>query len=273
MQDFPSDSLLDRICTDLDALRERRPLVHNITNYVVMNVTANSLLALGASPVMAHAPEEMEEIVRLANALVINIGTLSARWVRSMYLAARAAGNFSTPVILDPVGAGASRFRTETARGLLAQNRISIVRGNASEILAMAGVESRTRGVDCADPLESAVAAATSLAKKSGSVVAVTGPVDFVTDGSRSARIANGHALMGRVTGTGCAASAILGAFSAVDPDPYTAAVGGLVAFGVAGELAARTDPGPGSFQVLLLDALFALSAADLKERARITEE
>ena len=133
MNDRHNSPLLDRICGDLDAVRQRRPLVHNITNYVVMNYTANALLALGASPVMAHAPEEMEDIVGLANALVINIGTLSARWVRSMYLAGRAAGNRPIPVVLDPVGAGATRFRTETARGLMAQNRISIIRGNASE--------------------------------------------------------------------------------------------------------------------------------------------
>ncbi|MCE5245036.1 MAG: hydroxyethylthiazole kinase [Syntrophobacteraceae bacterium] len=273
MSDYQGGSLQERICSGLDAVRRRRPLIHNITNFVVMNFTANALLSLGASPVMAHAPEEMEEMVRLADALVINIGTLSSGWVRSMHLAAKAAGNDSTPVVLDPVGAGATRFRTETARELTARNRISIIRGNASEIHALAGGSSQTRGVDSAECPDDAASSASELARHSGTVVAATGPVDFVTDGVRSVRIANGHSLMGRVTGTGCAASAITGAFAAVEPDPFVAAVGALVCFGIAGESAARSNPGPGSFHVLLLDALDALTADDIRERAKIREE
>jgi hydroxyethylthiazole kinase len=260
----------ERMCTLLDEIRERHPLVHNITNYVVMNFTANVLLALGASPIMAHAPEEVEEIVGLSNALVINIGTLSSPWVSSMTKAAKAAANRSVPILLDPVGAGATRFRTETAREIIAVARPSIIRGNASEILALAGERARTKGVDSANSTDEAYSAALCLARETSSVVAVTGAEDLVTDGTRSVRINNGHPLMGRVTGTGCSATAIMGAFCAVEPDALIAATGALVAFGISGELAAQSNPGPGTFQALLLDQLDALSSAILKERMKL---
>jgi hydroxyethylthiazole kinase len=244
--------------------------VHNITNYVVMNFTANVLLALGASPVMAHAIEEVEEMVGLANALVINIGTLSQPWIDSMVRAARAAKDRSIPIVLDPVGAGATRFRTEAVRRIMDEAPVAVLRGNASEVLAVAGQKGITRGVDSVSPVEDARMAAGDLAKSNGIVVAVTGAEDFVTDGSRMAKISNGHALMGRVTGTGCAASAITGAFCAAETDAFEAAVGALVTFGIAGELAARPNPGPGGFQVGLLDGLDAVDSAVIKERARV---
>jgi hydroxyethylthiazole kinase len=254
----------------LGKIRRERPLVHNITNYVVMNFTANALLALGASPVMAHAIEEVEEMVGLANALVINIGTLSKPWVDSMVRAADAARARSIPIVLDPVGAGATRFRTETARMLLDEAPVAVLRGNASEILAVAGRNWITRGVDSVGGAEDARVAAGHLAKSYGIVVSVTGVEDFVTDGLRTAKISNGHALMSRVTGTGCTASAITGAFCAVETDAFTAAVGALVTFGIAGEHAAGNNPGPGNFMIGLLDALDAIDDAAIRERTRV---
>ena len=263
--------MVEKSCDILETIRGQHPLVHNITNYVVMNFTANVLLALGASPVMAHAIEEVEEMVGLANALVINIGTLSQPWIDSMIKAARHAADRRIPIVVDPVGAGATRLRTETARRLINEAPVAVLRGNGSEILAVAGRKGITRGVDSVHGAEDARMVALDLAKTYGMVVAVTGAEDYVTDGSTTARIANGHALMGRVTGTGCAASAITGAFCAAETDSLAAAIGALVTFGIAGELAARHDPGPGSFQVGLMDALDAIDGAVVRERARVT--
>jgi len=262
--------MIDRIATDLKEIRRRRPLIHNITNYVVMNFTANILLALGASPVMAHAAEEVEEMAGISSALVINIGTLSSQWVDSMFMAARMAVKKSIPVVLDPVGAGATRFRTETARRLAGEIPLAVVRGNASEIMALAGRSSATKGVDSVDgAVEDARSAAFELARARSVTVAVTGAEDFVTDGTRAVVVANGSPLMGRVTGTGCAASAIVGAFCAVQPDSLVAATGALVTFGIAGELAARSGPGVGTYQALLLDSLDAVDGNVVRERAR----
>lgn len=264
-------NVIEKTAKILETIRGKQPLVHNITNYVVMSFTANALLALGASPVMAHAIEEMDEMVSLAGALVINIGTLSSEWVASMVKAAEAARKRSIPIVLDPVGAGATRFRTQTARRLLQESGVSVLRGNASEILAVAGEDGRTKGVDSVCGTEAARPAARTLAKEHGMVVAVTGAEDFVTDGVRAAAIANGHPLMGRITGTGCAASAITGAFCAAEKDPFASAVGALITFGIAGELAAAANPGPGSFQTLLLDKLDALDGSVIRNRAKVT--
>jgi hydroxyethylthiazole kinase len=262
--------MVGKFCDILGKIRRERPLVHNITNYVVMNFTANALLALGASPVMAHAIEEVEEMVGLANALVINIGTLSQPWIDSMAKAARAARDRSVPIVLDPVGAGATRFRTETALALIDEAPVAVLRGNASEILAVSGRKWTTRGVDSVGGAEDARLAARNLAKTYGIVVAVTGVEDFVTDGLRTARISNGHALMSRVTGTGCTASAITGACCAVEEDPFAAAVAALVIFGIAGELAAGANPGPGRFMIGLLDALDAIDEDAVTKRIRV---
>lgn len=271
MRDDLNRHIIEAACGSLDRIKGSRPLIHNITNYVVMNFTANALLALGASPVMAHAMEEMEEMVGLASALVINIGTLSVQWVESMLAAGRKAGELSIPVVLDPVGAGATRFRTESARKLLESVPVSVLRGNASEVLALAGFRGTTRGVDSVDAAEAARTGAWDLAKKYGITVAVTGVEDFVTDGSRSAVIANGHSMMGRVTGTGCAASAITGAFCAVEKDAFIASACALVTFGIAGEVAGGSNPGPGSFQVLLLDALDRVDASMIGRSAAVS--
>ena len=264
-------SIIEGTCEALFRIRREHPLVHNITNYVVMNFTANVLLALGASPVMAHAIEEIEEMVGLANALVINIGTLSSSWVDSMFAAARAAGERAIPVVLDPVGAGATIFRTETARRLASEASVAVIRGNASEIMALGGSRITTRGVDSLQRTEDAHLAAVEVAREYQTVVAVTGAEDYVTDGRRSVRIANGHPMMARITGTGCAASSVTGAFCAVEKDAFVAAAAALVTFGIAGELAALPNPGPGSFHPLLLDALAAVDGNTVAERARVS--
>ena len=254
----------------LRELRERKPLVHQITNYVVMNETANATLALGALPVMAHAPQEVEEMAALAGALVLNIGTLSEHWVEAMLLAGKAT---SGPIVLDPVGAGATRYRTESARRLLDELDVTVVRGNPAEIATLAGRQAEIRGVESiaagGDPIELASAAAREL----DTVVSVTGPVDHVSDGERVIAIANGHELLAAVSGTGCMSTAVTGSFLAAKPgEPLEAAAEALVAFGVAGEDAARDARGPGSFHANLYDALYNLDPDTLDGRARVDE-
>jgi hydroxyethylthiazole kinase len=253
-------------------LRERRPLIHQITNYVVMNETANATLALGALPVMAHAREEVEEMVALAGALVLNIGTLSPHWVDAMLAAGKVANAREVPVVLDPVGAGATRYRTDTARRILDEVKVSVLRGNQGEVATLVGVQAEVRGVESieagGEPAELARAAARSL----GLVASVTGPVDHVSDGKRVLAVANGHELLAAVSGTGCMSSAITGCFLAVKRhDPLEAAAEALAVFGIAGEDAAREARGPGSFHVGLYDALAALDPDTLDARAKIT--
>jgi hydroxyethylthiazole kinase len=254
----------------LRELRERRPLVHQITNYVVMNETANATLALGALPVMAHAPEEVEEMASAAGALVLNIGTLSAHWVEAMLLAGKAAGG---PIVLDPVGAGATRYRTETAKRLLDELEVAVLRGNAAEIATLAGREAEIRGVEAIGATDSGAELARAAAQMLGTVAAVTGPTDHVSDGERLIAVSNGHELLGTVSGTGCMSTAITGAFLAVKPEePLEAAAEALVAFGVAGEVAARDAKGPGTFHAALYDALYNLDADTLDQRAQVDE-
>jgi hydroxyethylthiazole kinase len=246
--------------TALEAVRERSPLVQCITNYVAMDVTANVLLALGASPAMAHAREEVDDFVGIASALMINIGTLSPHWVEAMERAADRAVALGKPWVLDPVGAGATPYRTETARRL-ARMEPAIVRGNASEILALAGEAGATKGVDSTRTPEQAREVAAGLARELGCVVAVTGAVDHVTDGTSTLAVAHGHPMMTRVTALGCAATAVVAAFAAVEPDPLAAAAHGLALFGLCGEVAAADAPGPGTFRTRLIDALYDLDA------------
>jgi hydroxyethylthiazole kinase len=254
----------------LRELRERKPLVHQITNYVVMNETANATLSLGALPVMAHARQEVEEMASAAGALVLNIGTLSQPWVEAMLLAGRAAAG---PIVLDPVGAGATRYRTETAQRLLDELEIAVVRGNAAEIAMLAGRDAVIRGVESIGADDSPADLAGEAARRLGTVAAVTGPTDYVSDGDRVIAVSNGHELMGTVSGTGCMATAITGAFLAMKPNArIEAAAEALVAFGVAGEDAARDAKGPGTFHAALYDALHNLDPATLDERARVTE-
>jgi hydroxyethylthiazole kinase len=260
-----------RTGADLAAIRERSPLVHQITNYVVMNETANATLALGALPVMAHAIEEVEEMASVAGALVLNIGTLSEHWIEAMLLAAKAANRAGVPVVLDPVGAGATKLRTETANRLLGEAEIAVVRGNAAEVATLAGRQAEIRGVESIGASDSGAELARAAASTLGCIAAVTGAVDHVSDGARVVAVANGHELLATVTGTGCMASAITGCFLAVAADrPLEAAAEALVAFGVAGEDAARNAKGPGTFHVNLYDALYNLDPATLDERAKV---
>jgi hydroxyethylthiazole kinase len=258
--------------TTLRVIRERKPLVHQITNYVVMNETANATLALGALPVMAHAREEVEEMVALAGALVLNIGTLSPHWVEAMIAAGKAANAGGIPVVLDPVGAGATRYRTDTARRILAEVNVTVLRGNQGEVATLVGVDAEVRGVESigagGDPAQLARSAGRTL----GLVASVTGPVDHVSDGERVLSVANGHELLASVTGTGCMSSALTGCFLAGKPDgPLEAAAEALAAFGVAAEDAAGAARGPGSFHAGLYDALAALDPETLDTRAKIS--
>jgi hydroxyethylthiazole kinase len=254
---------------DIERIRMEAPLIHNITNFVVMNTTANALLALGASPVMAHAVEEVEEMAAMARAVVINLGTLSAPWVEAMIKACRIAGQRGKPVVLDPVGSGATRYRTETALQLIAEARPSIIRANASEIRSLAGAGGGTKGVDSTHAAEDSVEAARELARRAGCVVSMSGPVDIIVDAEEEIRVANGHAMMARVTGLGCTASALTGAFAAVNRSMVSAAAHAMAAIGVAGEMAGERADGPGSFQMLLLDALYRMDAYEIERRLR----
>jgi hydroxyethylthiazole kinase len=261
--------LAARTASSLDRIRERTPLVHNITNYVVMNDTANVLLAVGASPVMAHAPQEVREMVGYAGALVINIGTLEDAWVESMVAAGHAANERGIPIVLDPVGAGATAYRSNTIERMLGWLRIAVVRGNAGELATIAGLGGEVRGVDSVSAT-SPDGAALRVAARTGGAAVASGVVDFVAaaDG-RFAEIHNGHALMGRITGSGCMATALVGAFLAVEPDPFLAAAEAMIAFGIAGEIAAEKSAGPGTFRAQLMDAVAALDGDVVRARAR----
>lgn len=264
--------LAGKTAENLIKIRTNKPLIHNITNFVVMNYTANVLLACGASPVMAHAENEVEEMVAFAGALVLNIGTLTNTWIAAMLKAGRQATALGKPIILDPVGSGATTLRTNAAQQILAETKVSVVRGNASEILSLAGQHSKTRGVDTIHSVADASTAAGQLALELDTTLAITGPTDLVTDGKRFITIEGGHSLMPFVTGTGCSATAIIGAFLAVDVDAVSAAATGLAFFGIAGEMAGATATGPGTFMINLLDALYNLTPEEVTRRCRISE-
>ncbi len=257
----------------LRTMREQKPLVHQITNYVVMNETANATLALGALPVMAHAGEEVEEMARIASSLVLNIGTLSGHWVEAMLLAGGAATARQIPIVLDPVGAGATEYRTATAHRILGMVDVTVLRGNAGEIATLVGAQAEVRGVESIGAGMEPAALARTAARGLGVIASVTGPVDYVSDGERVLAVSNGHALLATVTGTGCMSSAITGCFLAAKPgEPLEAAAEALAAFGVAAEDAARGAEGPGTFHARLYDALYALDPATLDGRVQIEE-
>jgi len=254
---------------DIRLIREKAPLVHNITNYVVMNNTANALLALGASPVMAHALEEVEDMVKataaMGGALIINIGTLSKPWIESMSRAMQSAKLFGIPIVFDPVGAGATPFRTDTCRTLLNTIGATIIRGNASEILALTNVNMRTKGVDSSQGSEAAIESAEELARRHNCVVCVSGEKDIITNSSQSIPVINGHPLMAKVTGMGCTATALIGAFAAINDDPLKAAAHAMSVMGIAGELAGAKANGPGTMQLYFYDALYQLTPAHIE--------
>lgn len=253
----------------IQSIRAKAPLVLNITNYVVMNSTANALLALGASPIMAHALDEMEEMTGIVGALVINIGTLSPPWIDSMLMAGRAARRKNIPIVLDPVGSGATQFRTATALKLIEEIGPTIVRGNASEIRSLVRSDTVTKGVDSQHTSDEVAQDARALSRDTGCVVVVSGAVDLIVAGDKVARVSNGHSMMTRVTGLGCTASALTGAFAAVSHSPFEAAVGAMAVMGIAGEMAVEESRGPGSLQMNFLDALYRLQASDIATRLK----
>ena len=251
------------------AVREKSPLVHNITNYVAMNNSANALLAIGASPVMAHATEEMADMVSIAGALVLNIGTLDAGWVEGMLAAGRAMHDLGRPIVLDPVGAGATPYRTRICWDLIKSCAPTIIRGNGSEIMALMDANVQSKGVDSKNTSDSALDSAKQLAIETGSIVVISGVTDYITDGVRVESISNGSLMMPSVTALGCTASSIVGAFVAVCEDPFVAGYCAMAVMGVAGELAANRSQGPGTLQVNFLDELYNLTPEKLAENVR----
>lgn len=266
----PSD-----VWSDVLAVRERSPLVHSITNLVVINFNANVLLASGASPVMAHAHEEVTDMVGIAQALVLNIGTLDPYWIESMRLALVAAAKRGIPVVLDPVGAGATPYRNQSIELLLATAAPTVIRGNGSEIMSVAGSAVQTRGVDSSAGANDALGAARALVQRTGGVVCVSGETDHILDQQqRAARLSNGHVWMTKITGVGCSATALIGAFCAVQPDAWRATVSAMAYLGVVGEVAAEKaiakGQGVGSMQAGLLDELQLLDQATFLQRLRM---
>ncbi|WP_018663602.1 hydroxyethylthiazole kinase [Heyndrickxia acidiproducens] len=251
----------------IEKIRKNNPLIHNITNIVVANFTANGLLALGASPVMADAVEETAEMAIVSDAVVLNIGTLNEKTVEAMILAGKSANQHGVPVVLDPVGAGATQYRTEIAQKLINTIHFSVIRGNAAEIANLIGIESDIKGVDAANVNINTTELALEAARKLKATVAVSGKIDAVSNDSVVYLIHNGHPILTKVTGTGCLLSSVCGAFLAVEKDPVIAAASALTTYGVAGEIARRKIEGdfPGSFQIEFLNQLSSINQHDIE--------
>lgn len=265
--------LNSRVIDELfERVRLKRPLVHNITNDVVTNWTANCLLSLGASPIMAYAEEEMKELVKGAHSLVINLGTPSREQLHSIEIALKQSRASKKPVVIDPAGSGASHFRTNSAQRLVRNYHPTVIRGNASEIISLIEGGQRGKGVDSSDSCESALEAATQLSAKFNCVVCISGEVDYIVDSNCIIKIGNGHSIMAHVTGMGCASTALIGAFLGVSDQPLTATVAAVAVTGIAGEIAAKQAQGPGSFQVLYLDALYNMSSEIIIKNSKILQ-
>lgn len=255
----------------LSRVRAARPLVHHLTNWVTIYDCANVVKVLGASPVMAHAPEEVADMVGLASALVLNIGTLTVQMVEAMKLAARGANARGIPVVLDVCGAGATPFRDQKSLELLSEVRIDVIKGNASEVARVSGAAVQTKGVDATEVAQDLKEVASSLARSRGAAVVITGETDIVADAERLYLVKNGHPLMGQVVGTGCMAASLIGTFAAVCPDDLPrAAAAALVVFGVAAEVAAPLSQGPATFKEKLFDALYNLDEPTLARFQRV---
>ena len=274
-----TSNTLGSISRILNELRTKKPLVHHITNYVTVNDCANVCLAIGGSPIMADEIEEIEDIVALASAVVLNIGTLNQHTIESMVAAGKYANARHIPVVLDPVGVGASKLRNSAAERLLCDVKMSVIRGNMSEMKFIAGLQSSTIGVDASDAdmnsgLESGMNTARSAARKYHCTAAITGAVDIISDGQRVMSIQNGSSKMSSITGTGCMCSSLVGCFCGAADDMYLAAAGGVLAMGVAGELSVERfgHMGSGSIRVGIIDAISQLDGETLCERAKINE-
>ncbi len=253
----------------LSDVRSRAPLVHSVTNAVSMNPIANALLALGASPLMAHALEEMEELSKISQALVLNIGTLDGPSISAMSSALRFSSEAKLPCVLDPVGVGATTYRTQVCWDLLEQGGVTAIRGNASEITALAGGAPTSKGVDSTLAPAMALPAAKSLSSRFDCVVCVSGPRDLIVGKNSQVQILNGDPLMTKVTGMGCIASAVIGAFLASTQDPLIGTAAAMGVMGVSGEIARSRSSGPGSFMSAFLDAVATLTPEALTERLR----
>jgi len=249
-----------KISDALLKVRTKSPLVHNITNYVAMNNSANALLAVGASPVMAHAINEVEDMVGIASSLVLNMGTLSETWVEAMILSGKKAIEKGIPVVFDPVGVGATPYRTQVARRIIETCKPTVIRGNASEIMALCNSNLITKGVDSTAESNAALDSAKLLSKSTKSIVVISGEIDYIIEGEKVAKISNGNTLMAKVTGMGCTATAIVGAFVAVEEDVFMATVSAMAVMGITGEIAAQQSKGPGSMQMNFLDILSTLT-------------
>lgn len=265
------ENLINEIASDLQKIRDNKPLVHHITNFVVMNETANATLCIGALPVMAHAKEEVQEMASFAGALLLNIGTLTPELVDSMILAGKKANELGVPVVFDPVGAGATKLRTDASNRIIEELDIAIIRGNSAEIGILAGAGGEIKGVEAIGKSDGMIDIARDFAAKGNFVISVTGPQDIVTDGDRVALVSNGDPVMATVTGTGCMSTTITAAFAAVQKDYFKAATGALVAFGIAGEnAAALSGEKPGTFHATLYDALYQLSQDIILRGAKV---
>ncbi|MDO8736160.1 MAG: hydroxyethylthiazole kinase [Thermoleophilia bacterium] len=258
----------------LTRIRKDSPLIHNITNFVVMNSSANILLAIGASPVMAHCQAEVEEMASIASAVVLNIGTIQEDWLESMILAGKTANSVGIPVILDPVGSGATRLRTEAIKKIMEECSISVLRGNCSEVLSLGSADVRTKGVDSSMSLsDPVVEAAREMANEKNCVIAISGEEDCITDGDRVFRVSNGQPVMTQVTGIGCGLSAVTGAFCAVADDNLALATAAAFGFyGLCGDLAVKTSDKPASFEVAFIDRLYSTGSEEIEGQLRIEE-
>lgn len=259
----------EHLMADLQAVRDKSPLVHNITNYVAMNFTANALLAVGASPVMAHAVEEMKDMTAIAGALMINIGTLDTQWVEGMMEAGRAMAARGGVIVLDPVGAGATPYRTQVAWQIIEACHPTIIRGNGSEIMALVNADIKSKGVDSTASSSDALESAKQLARRTGAIVTISGATDYVTDGERVEQLNNGSPMQTLVTAMGCTASSMVAAFAAINPDPFEASLHAMALMGVVGEMAARRSAGPGSLLTNFNDDLYLITPEVLANNVR----
>jgi len=258
------------IIRTLGKIKEQKPLIHHITNWVTIYDCANIVRVVGALPVMAHAPEEVEQMTSISSALVLNIGTLTVDLVRSMILAGMKANEKKIPVVLDAVGAGATDLRTEKAKEILKKIKISILKGNSSEIGTLAGADAETKGVEAISVKGDVVEIAKSLAGKNGLTVVITGKEDIISNGKDVYVCKNGHPMMGKFVGSGCMAASVIGAFAAVEKDYALASAYALSFFGIAGEIAAKTASAPDAYKAALFDKIFDLKENEIKEMERI---
>lgn len=261
----------DRFIQVLSKVREQKPVVHTITNWVTANDVANVIQAIGARPIMAISPEEVEEITSRADTLVLNLGTPSPARIEAMLLSGRQANRDGHPVLFDPVGVGASKFRIDSSRRILSELRITVIRGNRSEIGTLAGKGGRLAGVDAVAGPEDLDQAAEHLSEKIGAVVVASGPQDLIVSSEKKVIVENGHPMMKNITGMGCMLTAVIGAFNAVESDPMVATVSAVAFFGLAGEQAALSTKGPGTFKIAFFDALFSLTPDQMKKGMKIT--